>query len=127
MDANQRRYAKTHEWVVEESGIATMGISTFAVEQLGDIVYVELPGPGKAVSAGDPFGDIESVKAVSDLFAPVSGEVVEVNRELESKPELVNESPLDRGWILKLRVSSPDEMDGLMTPEQYEKHVAEQH
>jgi glycine cleavage system H protein len=127
MDASQRRYAKTHEWVVEEGGIATMGISTFAVEQLGDIVYIELPDPGKAVSAGDPFGDIESVKAVSDLFAPVSGEVVEVNKELESKPELVNESPLDQGWILKLRLSSPDEVERLMTPEQYEKHVAEQH
>jgi len=126
MDASQHRYTKTHEWVTEDAGIATMGISNFAVEQLGDIVYLELPEAGKTLAAGDGFGDIESVKAVSDLYAPVSGEIVEVNEELQSRPELINESPLEGGWILKLRLTHPDEIGALMTQEQYDQHVAEQ-
>lgn len=126
MDADQRRYTKTHEWVVEKDGIATMGISNFAVDQLGDIVYIELPDPGKVLAAGDGFGDIESVKAVSDLYSPVSGEIVEVNGELQSRPELVNESPLENGWILKIRLTSPDQLQALMTQDQYDKHLAEQ-
>jgi glycine cleavage system H protein len=126
MDASDRRYTKTHEWITEDAGVATMGISNFAVEQLGDIVYIELPEPGKALAAGDGFGDIESVKAVSDLYAPVSGEIVEVNQELQSRPELINESPLEEGWILKLRLTKPDEIGALMSHDQYEKHITEQ-
>jgi glycine cleavage system H protein len=114
------RYAKTHEWVRVEDGIATVGITDHAQEELGDVVYVELPEAGATVEAGDAFGNVESVKAVSDLYAPVSGEVVEVNETLGDAPEKVNEDPYGDGWLLKLRVADEGE---LLSAREYEQFV----
>jgi|SRR5581483_1263961 len=119
------RYAKTHEWVAVDGDIATVGISQHAVDELGEVVPFDLPAVGRTVTAGSPMGEIESVKAVSELFAPVSGEIVEVNSELENRPELVNESPLDQGWICKIRLSNPSEIDGLMDEAGYEQSLTE--
>lgn len=121
-----RRYSRSHEWVAFDGDIATVGVSQFAVEQMGDIVYLELGEPGQELRAGQVLGDIESVKAVSQLFTPVSGRVLEVNAELISRPELVNEAPLGEGWIVKMTVSDPAEVNGLMDEDGYQKFVAEQ-
>ena len=121
------RFSESHEWVRREGDLFVVGITDYAVEQLGDVVYVELPQPGASVEAGGTFGDIESVKAVSDLFSPISGEVVEANDELQQRPEMVNEDPTGTGWMLKLRASDTGEFERLMTSEQYQQHVAEQH
>jgi glycine cleavage system H protein len=120
-----RLYAKTHEWVKMSNGEATVGITQFAQEQLGDIVFVELPAAGRTVAAGDPVGNIESVKAVSELFSPVAGEVVEVNGELEAHPELVNQDPYGAGWLLRLKVA-PGSGEGLMDSDAYERFLAEE-
>ncbi len=117
------RYTKSHEWVRTEDGVATVGITDHAQEELGDVVFVELPESGATFEAGDSFGVVESVKAVSDLYAPVSGEVVEVNSALEDAPEKVNEDPYGDGWIVKLRVS--DEGD-LISAADYEKVLEEE-
>ncbi|KAB1442417.1 glycine cleavage system protein GcvH [Pseudodesulfovibrio senegalensis] len=98
------KYAKTHEWVKIEGDIAVIGITQFAQEQLGDLTFVELPAVGDTIEQGDEFGSVESVKAASELYAPVSGEVVEINDELEDAPEKVNESPFEEGWMLKVRI-----------------------
>ncbi|MBI1729560.1 glycine cleavage system protein GcvH [Candidatus Acetothermia bacterium] len=119
------RYSKEHEWVKQEDGKARMGITNYAQDELGDVVYVELPAMGAKVKASDSFITVESVKAASDVFAPVSGKVVEVNRELESHPELVNQSPHERGWMAVLEMANPDELDKLMTAEEYEEYVGE--
>ncbi len=113
------RYTKEHEWVRVDDGIGTVGITDYAQDQLGDVVYVDLPSPGKQLSQLAVFGEIESVKAVSELYAPVSGEVVESNRDLADKPELVNESPYSEGWLMKLRLADKGELEKLMTAEQY--------
>jgi glycine cleavage system H protein len=120
------RFTQTHEWVRLEGDLVTIGITEYAVEQLGDVVYIELPKVGVQLNAGDVFGDIESVKAVSDLYAPVSGEVVEVNEELQQQPELVNAEPLGAGWMIRLRPSDPSQLERLMTREQYQHYIAEQ-
>ncbi len=112
------QYTKSHEWVRVESGVATVGITEHAQDELGDVVFVELPEQGATLAAGDSFGAVESVKAVSDLYAPVSGEVVEVNGMLEDSPEKINEDPYGEGWILKLRIS--DEAD-LLSAADYER------
>ncbi|MDQ3429782.1 MAG: glycine cleavage system protein GcvH [Actinomycetota bacterium] len=112
------QYTKSHEWVRVESGVATVGITEHAQDELGDVVFVELPEQGATLAAGDSFGAVESVKAVSDLYAPVSGEVVEVNGALEDSPEKINEDPYGEGWILKLRIS--DEAD-LLSAADYER------
>jgi len=116
-------YAETHEWVyVEEQGgrkIATVGISAFAVEQLTDLVYMELPDVGTEVSAGLEFGEVESVKAVSPLYSPVSGTVIEVNSLLESKPGLINTDPYGKGWLFAVDLSNPDELDALLSADEY--------
>jgi len=117
------QYTKTHEWVRVEDDMATIGITDHAQEELGDVVFVELPEDGASFEAGDSFGAVESVKAVSDLYAPVGGEVVEVNSALEDAPEKINEDPYGEGWILKLRVS--DEGD-LLSASDYEKVLAEE-
>ncbi len=113
------RYTKEHEWVRVDDGIGTVGITDYAQDQLGDVVYVDLPSPGKQLSQLAVFGEIESVKAVSELYAPVSGEVVESNGDLADKPELINESPYDEGWLMKLRLGDEGEIEKLMTAEQY--------
>ncbi|MGH7348426.1 MAG: glycine cleavage system protein GcvH [Candidatus Rokuibacteriota bacterium] len=118
------RYTREHEWAKVEGDSARVGITAFAQEQLGDVVFVELPKVGAKVTAMKTFGVVESVKAVSDLFAPVTGEVVEVNAELGQKPELVNTDPYGRGFMLVIRMSSPKEVDGLMTAADYEKLTA---
>lgn len=118
---DDRRYSKEHEWVVaHDDGTATVGVSDFAQQQLGDIVFVELPQVGAAVSQFGQMGEIESVKAVSDLFSPVSGEVVEVNKDAIDRPELVNSDPYDWGWLIKVRLADAGELNNLMSAEAYQ-------
>ncbi len=119
------RYDKEHEWVNLEGDVATIGISAFAQDQLGEVVYVDLPSTGDMLLAGESFGEIESVKSVSELFSPVSGEVVDVNAALGDTPEIVNEDPYGAGWMLKVRLDDPSEIDGLMSAEEYETFIAE--
>ena len=120
----ETRYTKSHEWIHAENGIATIGITQYAVDQLGDIVFVELPDVGRVLAQAATFGVVESVKAVSDLFAPVGGEVLERNDELAAKPELVNDDPYDGGWMVRLRLADPAEVDRLLAPDAYDALVA---
>ena len=117
------QYTKSHEWVRREEGTATVGITDHAQDELGDVVFVELPEKGTSFSAGDSFGTVESVKAVSDLYAPVGGEVVEVNETLNDSPELINEEPYGGGWMIRLRISEDGD---LLSAEEYEKLVEEE-
>jgi glycine cleavage system H protein len=119
------KYTREHEWAKQEGGRVRVGITAFAQEQLGDVVFVELPKIGTRVRASQTFGVVESVKAVSDLFAPVSGEVVEVNAELAQKPETVNQDPYGRGWMLVVTPADAKEWEQLLTAAQYEQFVAE--
>ena len=118
------RYTKDHEWVRLDGDVATVGVTAFAAEQLGDVVFVELPDGGRALTQHGTFGVVESVKAVSDLFAPVSGEVVEANAALAGEPELVNSDPFGRGWMIRIRVSAPGEVAGLLDATAYEQLTA---
>jgi len=118
------RYTKEHEWAKLEGGKARIGITAFAQEQLGDVVFVELPKVGAKITAMKTFGVVESVKAVSDLFAPLSGEVVEVNAELPKKPEVVNADPYGKGWMIVIKLVDAKEWDGLMPAGDYEKLIA---
>jgi glycine cleavage system H protein len=120
------RYSKEHEWVRVESNSATVGITDYAQEQLGDIVYVDLPKVSTAFQQSGKLGEIESVKAVSDFFSPVSGEVTELNEDVVKSPELVNQDPYGRGWLLKLTLSDAGEVDKLLTAQQYEELVAKE-
>lgn len=113
------RYTKEHEWLKAEGGRGRIGITRYASEALGDIVYVELPAEGTVVSAGDSFGVLESVKAASDCYSPVSGKVVEVNRELAENPKIINEDPYGRGWLIVVEMSNPAEIEELLTAEEY--------
>ena len=114
------RYAESHEWVRFEGNIATIGISEFAVKSLTDLVYVELPEIGRKVSVGETFGVVESVKAVSDLYAPISGTVREVNEQLPSNLDWLSQSPYGQGWIIKLRLTNTDDLNNLMSQNDYE-------
>ena len=125
MHPKDLKYDREHEWVRLEGDTAVIGISHFAQDQLGEVVYVDLPESGRAVSAGDSFGEIESVKSVSELFCPVSGEIVEVNDALSDAPETVNEDPYGDGWMLKVAISDPDEVEALMDADAYEAFLAE--
>jgi len=118
------RYSKDHEWVRVEGSRATIGITSFAADELGDIVFVELPEPGTAVKQFASFGVVESVKAVSDLYAPVSGEVAEVNDALRDKPELVNADPFGDGWMIRVELGAPDEVEQLMDAAAYQAQTA---
>jgi glycine cleavage system H protein len=118
------RYTKDHEWVRVDGDEATIGITAYAADQLGDIVFVELPDAGRSLEQFAAFGVVESVKAVSDLFAPVSGEVVEANPALATKPELVNSSPYEAGWMVRIRVAAADQLAGLLDPEAYDALIA---
>ncbi len=120
------RYSKEHEWARVEGDIATIGITDFAQSQLGDVVYVELPKVGTQVKLMAPFGVVESVKTASDLFAPVSGEVVAVNTALADQPELVNASPYGEAWMIKVRMSDRADLDQLLSAEEYERLTAEE-
>ena len=119
------RYTKDHEWVRVEGDTATIGVTEFAAQQLGDVVFVDLPQEGKAIEQFAAFGVVESVKAVSDLYAPVSGEVVGVNADLGSQPELVNSDPFGKGWMIRVRVTEAAQVDGLLDAAAYEKLTSE--
>ncbi len=118
------RYTKDHEWVRVDGDVATVGITQYAADQLGDIVFVELPESGKSLTQFGTFGVVESVKAVSDLFAPLSGDVVEANDELGSKPELVNSDPYGKGWMLRVRVADAAQLDDLLDGPAYDALTA---
>lgn len=113
------RYTDQHEWVRDDGEVVVIGITHFAQDQLGDVVYVDLPGPGAEVTAGQVFGEVESTKSVSDLYAPVSGTVAERNEDLDERPELVNADPYGDGWMVAIRPSTPGEADGLLDAEAY--------
>ena len=119
------RYSQEHEWVAVDGNIATIGITDYAQEQLGDVVYVELPAIGKVLNKDDTLGVVESVKAVSDIYAPISGTVTEVNADLPNTPELVNADPYGKAWMVRVQLSNPQEVDELMDAVAYEKFVAE--
>lgn len=121
------RYTRDHEWARQEGGIVTVGITNWATDQLGDVVFVELPEKGRVLEAGATFGVVEAVKTVSDLYAPVGGEVVEVNASLGDNPALVNQEPYGEGWMIRLKPSDPGAFAGLLSHVDYEKHVEEQH
>lgn len=117
------RYSREHEWVRVDGDVATVGISDFAQEQLGDVVFVELPEIGTRVLQGDEMGVVESVKTAGEVYAPLSGEVVEVNTLLEERPETVNEAPTIDGWLVKMRIADPEECGGLMDQAAYDAYV----
>ena len=119
------RYTKEHEWVSLNGDIATVGITDYAQHELGDVVYVEMPPAGAKLTAGTPFGTVESVKAVSDIYAPVSGEITELNSALGPSPELVNQDPHGKGWLVKLKLAQPAELPGLMDAAAYQAYVSE--
>ena len=123
MEPTDRKYTKDHEWAKPEEELVVVGITDYAQEQLGDMVYVELPQPGDSFERSEAFGIIESVKAASDLFAPVGGEVVTINEELVDRPELVNEDPFEGGWMIKLQPQEETQLDELMTAEEYAAHL----
>jgi glycine cleavage system H protein len=119
-------YTKQHEWVRVNGDIATVGISDHAQKELGDVVFVELPKVGDTFDTNEPFGNVESVKAVSEVFCPVAGEVVEVNQELVNSPQWVNDDPYGDAWFIKLRIANPEELRELFNAEEYEEYVAEE-
>jgi glycine cleavage system H protein len=118
-----RKYSKEHEWIKIDGDIATIGITDYAQDQLTDVVFVELPGVGKQIKQNGNLCVVESVKSVSDVFSPISGEIVEVNKALDNSPELVNNEPFEGGWIAKLKTKNKAELDQLMTTEQYNKFL----
>ena len=121
------RYTREHEWARLGDGLVTVGITNYATEQLGDVVFVELPPVGKEVEAGKPFGVVEAVKTVSDLYAPISGQVVEVNGAIAGNPALVNQQPYGEGWMIRLKPRDQAELSRLLSSADYEKMVEEQH
>ncbi|HJB79025.1 MAG TPA: glycine cleavage system protein GcvH [Candidatus Nosocomiicoccus stercorigallinarum] len=118
---NNLKYSEDHEWVKVDGDTVTIGITEFAQSELGDIVFVELPDEGDEIEKGEDFGSVESVKTVSELYAPVSGEVIEINEELEDSPELVNESPYEEAWMLKIKLSDESQLDELMDAAAYDE------
>ena len=118
------KFSKEHEWVAAEGAVATVGLTYHAQEQLGEIVFIELPAVGDKVSKDDPFGVVESVKAVSDIYAPVSGTVTAINEDLPESPEIVNEDPYGDGWLIKVQISDATDLDDLMDDEEYEEMIA---
>jgi glycine cleavage system H protein len=124
MDPKSLRYATTHEWASLEGDVCTVGISKFAVDQLTDVVYIELPEVGDHVFTGESFGEIESVKAVSDIYSPISGEVTAINEKLMDDPSGIGEDPYGKGWLVKIKVEPGSTLDHLLTLEKYEKQIA---
>ena len=117
------RYAASHEWAKNDDGVVTVGITEHAQDAMGDLVYVELPEVGQVVAAGDEAGVVESVKAASDIYAPVAGEVIEINEALEDEPELVNNAPYEGGWLFKIQMSEETDLDNLITADQYQAQI----
>ena len=126
MYPKELKYDREHEWVRVDGDVATIGISHFAQDQLGEVVYVDLPSAGGSVAAGESFGEVESVKSVSELFSPVSGEILEVNNALDDAPETVNADPYGDGWMIKVKLADPAEVDALMDADGYEAYLAEE-
>jgi glycine cleavage system H protein len=126
MEPRDVRFHKEHEWIRVEGAKATLGISQFAQDALGDVVFVDLPKIGTSLKAEDQLGEVESTKATSTIYTPVTGTVVEINVELQDHPELLNQDPYGRGWIAVLEMADPEEVNGLMTPEQYEEFLKSQ-
>ncbi len=122
---SELKYSKEHEWVSVDGDTVVIGITDFAQDQLGEVVYVDLPSAGDSVSAGDTFGEIESVKSVSELYAPVTGEIVEVNDTLSDAPETVNQDPHGDGWMIKVRLDDASEVNGLMSADEYDEFITE--
>ncbi|MDH5804730.1 MAG: glycine cleavage system protein GcvH [Gemmatimonadota bacterium] len=123
---NELRYSEEHEYVTPlDDGVVTIGITDYAQGELGDVVYIDLPDVGTEVTRGDVFGSIEAVKAVSELFAPVTGEIVEVNAALDSNPSAVNNDPYGDGWMIKIRMENPGDLDTLMAYSDYQQHIGE--
>lgn len=120
------KYARTHEWIKVEGDVGVVGITDFAVKQLTDLVYIELPPPGEKLTQGSAFGTIESVKAVSDLNCPVSGEVIETHQELSQELDLINKDPYGEGWMIKIKIENPDELDSLIGSGEYGEFVKEE-
>jgi len=120
------KYDKEHEWVRVEGDVAVIGISHFAQHQLGEVVYVDLPSEGDSVSAGEAFGEIESVKSVSELYSPADGEIIKVNSALSDSPETVNEEPYAGGWMIQVKLADASQLDGLLSAEEYEAFVSEE-
>lgn len=120
---NELKYTPEHEWIRVEGNIGIVGITDFAQNELGDIVYVDIPVLGKTIAQNDVFGSIETVKVVSDLFSPVSGKVIEVNTAINDAPEKINKSPYNEGWLIKIEISNPQELDNLLTSEAYQKLI----
>lgn len=125
MNLKEFRFHKEHDWVKAEGDTAFFGITDYAQKTLGDIVYVELPAEGTVLTAGEPYAEVESVKAVSDVYAPVSGTVLEFNQEVVDAPELINQSPYEDGWLVRVRLSNPAELDDLMTLDEYEAMLSQ--
>jgi len=123
MDLKNLKFTEEHEWVKVDGDIAVVGITDYAQKELGDVVYVDLPPVGESYQQGDACSNIESVKAVSDIYAPVSGEITEVNEVLEDKPEMVNKDPYGEGWLFKLEMENPDEVEDLMDAKAYDEYV----
>jgi len=119
-------YSKDHEWILVQDNVGTIGITDYAQHELGDVVYVDLPEVGDTFDANEPLGSVESVKAVSEVFCPVGGEVIEVNSKLEESPELINESPHQKAWMVKIRLMNPEELKELLSAEEYEEYIQEQ-
>lgn len=122
---NELKYSKEHEWVKVEGNVAIIGITEYAQSELGDIVFVELPETDDEINEGDTFGSVESVKTVSELYAPISGKVVEVNEELEDSTEFVNESPYEKAWMVKVEISDESQIEALLTAEKYSEMIGE--
>jgi len=121
---DDRRYSKEHEWAMDIEGVTRIGVTDYAQDQLGDIVYLDLPQPGATVAQFEKMGEIESVKAVSDLYSPVSGEVINVNQQVVEKPELVNTDPYGAGWLIEVRMGNADELQALMPASEYDALTA---
>ena len=119
-------YSKDHEWILVKDNVGTIGITDYAQHELGDVVYVDLPEVGDTFEASEPFGSVESVKAVSEIFCPVGGEVTEVNSKLEESPEWINESPHQKAWMVKIRLTNPEELKEMLSAEEYEEYLQEQ-
>ena len=119
-------YSKEHEWILNENDVATLGITDHAQKELGDVVFVDLPEVGATFDANEAFGSVESVKAVSEVYLPVSGEVVETNESLLDAPEKINDSPYEEGWIIRIRLGDPSELEALMSSQEYSKYVEEE-
>lgn len=118
------RYSKDHEWVAVDSDVATIGITDYAQHSLGDVVYIDMPRVGDKLNNHEAFGSVESVKAVSEIFTPIAGEIVEVNSELNDTPEDVNNNPYEAGWMIKVKMDNPLEADGMLSSEEYEEYLA---